>query len=288
MFNIISEMRGLRKEVAELKNILRVLESRSVPPFGNTMPDGSIFVTTIHGQHYFIDASDLIITPHIMVYRQWEADLSAFIKQNVTRDTMFVDVGANFGYFTCLAGSTIGNTGSGRVIAIEPNGDLVGLIRKNIAINWSSAPTTVHEAAANADGQPVHLFVPADRGSNASLSRFEATDECVAVNAVRVDDACAGLTVDLMKVDVEGHEYGVLQGARETILRSPDIKIIMEWSMPQMDVVGINLDEFLSYIRELGLLPYQVHDVDYSQSNAMDWNALKNTYYMNVIFTRPR
>src|ERR1700759_5244650 len=99
-----------------------------IGPFGLSFPNEEILVQTLHGTKYFIDANDLVMTPQLVVYRQWESDLSAFFIRSLTPDTSFVDIGANFGYFTCLAGSRIGTTGRGRVIAVEPNPHMYRLL----------------------------------------------------------------------------------------------------------------------------------------------------------------
>jgi hypothetical protein len=50
------------------------------------------------------------------------------------------------------------------------------------------------------------------------------------VKAIRLDDVIpADLLVDLVKIDVEGHEPFVLQGMRKIIARSPNIKIVLEF-----------------------------------------------------------
>ena len=130
-----SEIAALRCSVEEIRTL--------VGPFGVSFPDGTTLVQTLFGHKYFVDSSDLVMTPQLIVYRQWESELSSFIHSSVTADSVFVDVGANFGYFSVLAAARMGVSGRGFVVAVEPNPQMVALLRKNAAINWSIVCTNV-------------------------------------------------------------------------------------------------------------------------------------------------
>jgi hypothetical protein len=75
------------------------------------------------------------------------------------------------------------------------------------------------------------------------------------VKAVSVDSFCAerGLLPDVVKVDVEGFEPLVLEGARQTIARAPAMTLFVElhpWAWPKIDY---NETRFRTLIGELGL-----------------------------------
>lgn len=63
-----------------------------------------MFVQTIHQTIFMIDPLDLIIAPYLIVYRLSVAELTALFLRSLYKDMVFVDVGAIFGYFTCLVG----------------------------------------------------------------------------------------------------------------------------------------------------------------------------------------
>jgi len=257
-----------------------------VGPYSSLFPDGSLLTQTIHNLKYFIDPDDLIIAPQMVIYRQWEADVSEVFRHLCRPDTVVVDVGANFGYFSVLAASVIGNRGSGRVFAFEPNPKLADLLRRNIEINWSIAPVIFQQAAVADTPGELTLYVPKGHGANASLSPPEGVESiAVTVPAVRLDEALPPeLAVDVMKIDVEGHELSVLRGARSVIGRSPGIHIIMEWSRKQMLQAGIEpaavlaeLEGFTPHLIELGSAPL-------ANPQTMDW--LLGQEYIDVLFVR--
>lgn len=281
LFAIRGELRDLRDAVADVRGL--------VGPFGVRIDDDQLLVQTLYGLKYLVDPHDLIMTPQLIVYRQWEADLSRFFSTKVTPDTVFVDIGANFGYFTCLAGARIGPSGAGRVYAVEPNPALVKLLRANTFINWSMCPIEVHAVALGAVNRVVQLSIPLDRAANGSLTSVDSsTERVVDVPMVRLDDLVpAGTAVDIIKLDVEGHEYGVLTGATRVIAESPSIQIVMEWSSRQMIEAGYTIDAMLGQIEGMGLRMMRLSDVeDRNRYEAYPVHTLDPNSYDNVLLVR--
>lgn len=255
-------------------------------PFAATFPDGSMLTQTIHGTKYFIDPDDLIIAPQMVIYRQWEADLSELFRKLCTPNSVVVDVGANFGYFTVMGANLIGTGGSGQVFAFEPNPKLAGLLRRNLEVNWSIAPVIFHEAAVGDDAGEITLFVPEGHGANASLSAAQgvACSE-VKVPLLRLDDTLpSDLTIDLMKIDVEGHEAAVLRGARATISRSTNLHLILEWSRKQMEQAGVDPAEILTLLD--GFTPHRIelNQPPLAHPETAQW--LMDQDYADVLFVR--
>lgn len=280
----------LIEKIDEIDSKIEFISNKSneirqlVGPFAATFPDGSMLTQTIHGVKFFIDPEDMVIAPQMVVYRQWEADLSNLFLHLCRPDTVFLDVGANFGYFTILAANRIGLSGSGKVYSFEPNPKLAKLVRRNIEINWSMAPVEFHELAVADFSGNVILHVPEAHGANASLSPVEEyACEAVSVGAVQIDDMISS-NVDIMKIDVEGHELAVLRGARQTIARSPNLHVIMEWSRKQMMQAGVDPNEIVAIFD--GFAPYRIEvgssPLDHPES--FDW--LMAQEYTDVLMVR--
>jgi FkbM family methyltransferase len=282
----------LLEKIDAIERKLELISSRTqevrqlVGPFAATFPDGSLLTQTIQGLKYFVDPDDLIITPQMVVYRQWEADLSALFQRLCTPESVLVDVGANFGYFTVLGASLIGNKGSGQVFSFEPNPKLAALLRRNLEINWSMAPVTFCEAAVADEAGEVTLHVPRGHGANASLSPpLDMDCEVCQVPAVRLDSELPNdLVVDLMKIDVEGHETGVLRGAREVIARSPNIHLVMEWSQRQMREAGVDPAEIKTMLE--GFTPHRIElgSPPLAHPESFDW--LMSQEYTDTLLVR--
>jgi FkbM family methyltransferase len=281
---------GRRLEAVETRlEALQAISAETRQLLGTSataMPDGRMLVQTLHGVKFLIDPADRIMAAQMVVYRQWEPELSSFFRHLVTPASVVVDVGANFGYFTCLSGALIGAGGSGRVIAIEPNPAMVELIHANGEINWSMAPIEIIEAAAGAEAGSAVLNVHPQRAANASLTPGEG--EAVEVRLVRIDDIVPdGLAVDLMKIDVEGHEAGVLLGARRTIGASPEITLVVEWSLGQMTAAGTEPERMLALFDELELEPFALRPrPDFSHATRLAPETLLRIPYDNIVLRR--
>lgn len=153
-----------------------------------------------------------------------EATLTRFILQNYTSGDNFLDVGANIGYFSCLFGKLAGPPGT--VVAIEPEPQNNSLLRQNIAQN-SLANVTVHACAIGAqDGTAqMGIYKATNRGRHSLVdtANYRTT---IDVPVRRLDDVVRGANVfswALLKIDVEGYEPFVLQGAAETLSRTESL-----------------------------------------------------------------
>lgn len=289
------EIAELREMVAALANQVTHLQRLAekthelVGPFGTPMPDGSMLVQTIYGTKYLIDPNDRVMAPQLIVYRQWEPDLSQLFLNTVTPDSVVIDVGANFGYFSCLAANKMGRSGTGQVWSFEPNPRLVPLLEDNCwRLNWSMAPIHLRPFAVGDHPGSVTLSVPRNGAANASLTNAGLDAENVSVELVALDDIIpSDLPVDLMKIDVEGHELAVLRGAQNLIARSPSLHIVMEWSIDQLRAAGTDAEDVIAFLATAGLttkhLPTSCHLPD---AVAFDPEELKGLTYANIILTR--
>lgn len=269
---------------------------RLVGPWAVTLGDGKLLVHTLHSLLMIVDSTDLIITPQLVVYRQWEPELSQLLWNSCRGGTVFVDVGANIGYFTILAGSRIHAGGGGRVIAIEPNPECCALIERNLVINWSMCPIDLHKLAVGSQSGEVWLSAPIDRAANAHLSfgEEETSGERRFRVAMQPLDAIVpeGLAVDILKIDVEGHELSVFHGAHRVIAQSPNIKIIMEWSQKQMEEAGVSVSALQYKLKTLGLVARRLpssktlNDLTLENSPVIPFEELSRIAYDNILLTK--
>lgn len=129
---------------------------------------------------------------------------------------VFVDVGANWGYFTLAASHWVGP--SGRVVAFEPEPRLFDLLTTNVRLNRLDQVQPHRRAVADRPGT-LRFTAFSTESDNWGQSRSVASDAPADFDteAVVLDDALdrAGIErVQLTKIDVEGGETAVLAGMR--------------------------------------------------------------------------
>ena len=160
-----------------------------------------------------------LIQETILLEGVWDPILSDFIRSTLRPGDVFVDVGANAGYFALLAAQCVG--ASGRVLAIEPNPSVATQLLKNI--QRSRLRNVITEEVACSDTlEPLVLYLHDDSNSGrASVSRGNANGvEEVEVQSTTFDRLVNKHNLQrirLVKIDVEGAESLVLKGMVNTM-----------------------------------------------------------------------
>ena len=135
---------------------------------------------------------------------------------------VFLDVGAHVGYFSLPAARRVGP--GGRVIAVEPTPGSVEILRRNVELNELRWIEIIAAAASREDGvATLNLNNLSSMWNSIHPIRLGVTQSRVQVSTVAVDSLLAARgwpPVAGMKLDVEGAEGEVLEGAREALERN--------------------------------------------------------------------
>ncbi len=134
-------------------------------------------------------------------YQQLELD---FLLSILTPDSVVYDVGANVGYHTTAFASQ-----ARQVISFEPNPQNFALLQQNTR---DLKQVITYQAAVSNTQDPGYIstFDPAVYGNFGHMT-MNAAGNGVQVPCVTLDQLNHA-PPDLIKIDVEGHEYEVLQG----------------------------------------------------------------------------
>ena len=127
----------------------------------------------------------------------------------------FLDVGACHGVYS-LTFATV-NPG-GRVIAVEPSPAARKILEYNISTNCLRNRVEVVSHAAGEDGSKMYAMQNWHHLEARKDSRDTVVVETRSIDAICDDHACRP---DLIKIDVEGFELHVLQGARRVLSQRP-------------------------------------------------------------------
>ena len=179
------------------------------------------------------------------IYRRgrWEPWVTSFLLDNLKEDSVLVDVGASVGWFSLLAAAL---SPKGKVFAYEPDHDRYSMLLKSKILNNFENLVVIDHALMNKSGR-----VGLGGRANALVSLEGDT-----IIAESLDDSLKSLNqckVDFIKIDVEGAELRVLQGAGNTILRNPQIKLIVEFHPRWLKRFGGSKEGFFELINVLGL-----------------------------------
>jgi FkbM family methyltransferase len=151
----------------------------------------------------------------ILGSRQYEEHVRQAVRENLRAGDVCVDVGANVGVIALLAASIVGD--KGRVIAVEPNPDNVQLLYRGIALNGFSNVEVLPLAASNRRA----IFSLTGGTSNTHLvGARPVADGAAFAQSVVLDEALVALPrLDMVKMDIEGHEPLAFEGFSQTLAR---------------------------------------------------------------------
>jgi FkbM family methyltransferase len=194
-----------------------------------------------------------------------------YFRRLVRPGMVVVDVGANIGYYTLQAASRVGS--SGRVHAFEPVAATYARLVRNIRLNGLANVVALQSAVGSRRGRE-RIFL-AD-GSNTASSRLSGpppnpTGRTEDVEIGTLDDYVAGRRiprVDIVKIDVEGHELAVLQGMERLLVHGAPLvllEVVEDAASPLFEHLGERGYRGSRMTRK-GLMPIEPADVGVKES----------------------
>jgi FkbM family methyltransferase len=166
-------------------------------------------------------------------------------RRTLRADGLFIDVGANVGTYTLWAAEL-----GAEVIAVEPAEDTYALLLENIALNGYDRVTAVRAAAGDHCGT-ARFTTGLDAGN------CLAADGSVVTELVTVDSLLGSRSAAGLKVDVEGFEIDVLQGAVRALAEQRINLIQLEWNEMSMPAVGTDRRPVAEFLAGYGYRLYR-------------------------------
>lgn len=214
-----------------------------------------------HGYRIPLDLSDWSERLSYFLGRYHEIPTALFFQAVVGAGETFIDIGGNVGMITLHAAALVGP--AGRVHTFEPNPDLVGRLRKLIALNDLQSVTLHAAGLSDAPGE-LTLRILYNHPGQGTLGDIDPADKSGVTREYRVpvrvgDDV---LPPDLpgpatIKIDVEGYELHVLRGLRQTLARLRPV-VFTEVSDDYLRRAGSSVDALFAFMHDLGYVAYNV------------------------------
>jgi FkbM family methyltransferase len=263
----------------------RVLKTRPTSMFLGDR----VLTTTHHGHKIFLDPSDNDLTPQLLGGGRWEDSVERLMVRLLRPGQCCLDIGANIGYHTLVMAYCVGT--SGEVHGFEPHPVVARLLRATIAVNGLADRVKLHEVAlTDHDGEVTLLALPDHLGGGhvSPMGHEEAYGTgkiAFKVPARRLDDMFGSdaKPISLIKMDIEGGEAWALRGGAALLQRSPDVRVIMEWS-PQMLSPRTDIAALVDWLEGLGMRFWRV--IEGGKLQPLDRAALLNLPHSDILITR--
>jgi FkbM family methyltransferase len=220
---------------------------------------------TFFGSKILVDPQDMC-GRFLYYFGMWEPNLTHWISERLEDGDVFVDVGANVGYFSLLASTLVG---SGRVVAVEPTPRAFDMLEESLRRSRASNVRAVNAAAWHEESV-LQMFSGANLTMSSLMSDWAARwndYESCDVPAARLSDILTPQEMKsarIVKIDVEGAEWHVIQGMTELLQECrEDLEVMVEVTPKLLASEQHTGEELLELFAHHGFRPYILEN-DYS------------------------
>lgn len=184
-----------------------------------------------------------------------EPELIHLLARVLRPGDLAVDVGANVGFFSLLMAQLVGETGE--VLAIEPGVNNHEKLYANIRANGFKNVNVLRVAAWDRD-EEIPLYMAQDSGLNSLRSNGHALSSA-SVQGIPLPDILGLRSIPrLIKIDAEGSELHVLQGAAEVLPAVP--YVVVEMSDVALSRFGCSREDIRMFMRDCKREMFLLHE----------------------------
>jgi FkbM family methyltransferase len=192
---------------------------------------GYRFVTSTRYGFKIAGTTRDILQRFLYMFGVWEPNLSAWISGQLKAGDVFVDVGANIGYFSLLASRLVGQ--DGKVVAVEASPTIFQQLTANVDLNNLGETLRTVNCVASDKLCTIEIFRGPDKGlgrtSAYSEAGFESEGSVPGMPLSFILSAGEIERARLIKIDVEGLEAEVVMGLLPVIREAPqDVVLVVE------------------------------------------------------------
>ncbi|WP_374723526.1 FkbM family methyltransferase [Calidifontibacillus erzurumensis] len=215
--------------------------------------NNKMLISPIWGGKLIASSNDRSLMPELVIHGFYEIALTKYFLKNIKPGDAVIDVGANLGYFTVLAGYLVGS--NGKVIAYEAANENCDLIQENISLNYINDRVEIRNRAVYSQNKTISFFETETFKGNGSIKKHDKNyfdffgSEHIKENMVPaecLDNYVEELPfIKIIKIDIEGGEYHALLGMQKLIENNKVDTIIFEFNQNMLGSDGILLRNLL-------------------------------------------
>lgn len=199
----------------------------------------------------------------------YEPATTAVFRETLKPGMTVVDVGANVGYYTLLAAGLVGE--KGRVYAFEPEPENYALLVKNVQANGYRNVVCLRQAVSDQSGQ-VPFFLSWGSEAHSLSADIASSRRSIQVEATSLDEFFrkeGWPPVGLIKMDIEGAESLALDGMKELIKRSKNLRLITEYSQETTRLARVAPSSIPGRLQGMGFKVRVIDEVNWLQPRHM-------------------
>lgn len=229
------------------------LLSRLLPRLLLPTPKQGVRIRTLHGFDLWINpVEDSGVERSIYETGTYERGTLHLMERMLVPGDTFVDIGANIGLMTVLAGKVVGP--SGKAIAFEPNPSTRAILERNVSMSGLGQVRVMSVAVGAEKGRTIIYEGEGDNRGRATLVKSESSGVAAEVEVMPLSDLFEPEErVDMVKMDIEGFELEALKGMHAFWRREDPPLLIVECSGQRTNSHGEGVDPIFAYLSGLGI-----------------------------------
>ena len=249
------------------------------------VPGGVIGVIN-DGFIFGVPSEDWPLAMYLSTGGTFERGSERFFEKQIRPQDTVLDIGANLGVYTLYALRK-----GCKVFSFEPMPRICSILKDNIHVNGyevSGRSHVIEAAVSDVCGTAAFYQNKGVCGQCSSLYRAETNEtvEEITVQTLTLDSCREQFgVVDFIKIDVEGAEYFAFCGMRRLLMENHNIKLIMEFAPAHMRRAGVEPEQMLSLIGELGFTIYQINEAT-AQAEPVEQSSLLQAQSVNLYLVR--
>ncbi len=232
------------------------------------------------GKELYVHTKDVSMVPSIINQDYEELELNTYrtlLKPGMT----VLDVGSNLGIYALIGSDSVG--AKGKVYAFEPVPENIAILRKNVEHNKARNVTIVTKALGEKRGQTKITLAKDSIGTHSIAAK--PGSEKITIELETIDNFVRDkkLSVDLIKMDVEGYEGQVLAGGKKTIGKGVDL--LLEFDTGMLRRSGTNTEDLAESLMKLYKNCFEIDERKSGLSRIKTSRQLASLANSNVLLT---
>jgi FkbM family methyltransferase len=248
---------SLSRSLAAPRSLLRTFLLRIRPAFvaaalKRMLKVERVVVDTKHGRFLVDPVSNLGAS--LASSGEYEPEMRRTLEKFLGPGRVFVDIGANEGYFSVIGRKLVGD--AGKIVAVEPQSRLLPILQENFRLNAVTGVQLVHGAVSDTPGKAsLHLSPDTNTGSSSldqSTSYTLPTEQTEVMTLSELFSRQGVAGADLVKMDIEGFEYEAVLGSRELFTAGRIRAFALELHPPRIERRGLKVADITNFLTEAG------------------------------------
>ncbi|MBX3396086.1 MAG: FkbM family methyltransferase [Phycisphaerae bacterium] len=248
----LAAVRAFIRRFPDARGVSRLRKFIEQHVLSSLPPDMRVTVTTADGRRFEENVHEPWFFMLMMMSRRDPAETALLSKLIDGGDTV-IDIGANYGWYATWLARLVGPTG--QVHAFEPTPTTMALLRRNCAENHFDDRIVFNPVGlSNAPGKAT-IHVPRQHGGASLKPHYDEPTTLFEITLTTLDDYISRNAIGkvrLIKIDVEGCELAVIQGAGKLLSTPHPPMWLMEVSRLTSKAFGYTSEELLESLMRYG------------------------------------